>query len=306
MSDDGRLSRSTAAWDGDASDAPAAVGEAPTVDGRPPAFRTGGAVTIADGRYQILGELGRGGMAVVHAAFDRQLGRRVALKLVRPDRFDTAGRARLLREAQAMARLHHRNVVQVYDAGSIGEQVFVAMELVDGGSLHRWLVTAQRPWREIVDVFIGAGQGLAAAHAAGLVHRDFKPDNVLIDQDGVARVADFGLAVAGADHEGGDSSAVALTLVTSTGVLIGTPAYMAPEQLDGKPATAAADQFAFSVALHRALHGIAPFTGDTPTSLRERIAAGPPDESEAGKSLPRWLRAEVARGIEVKYEERYT
>ena len=141
MSDDARLARSTAAWDGDAAGAATPLGEAPTVDGRPPGLRVG-STTLADRRYQLLGELGRGGMAVVHAAIDRQLGRRVALKLVRPDRVDAAGRARLLREAKAMARLQHRNVVQVYDAGSVGDQVFVAMELVDGGSLQRWLVSA--------------------------------------------------------------------------------------------------------------------------------------------------------------------
>ncbi|MBK7075128.1 MAG: protein kinase [Myxococcales bacterium] len=305
MSEDRRLAQSTAAWSGAGDDVSPAVGDAPTVDGRPPAVRGTAGQALADGRYQILGELGRGGMAVVHAAFDRQLGRRVALKLVRPDRVDAAGRARLLREAQAMARLHHRNVVQVFDAGSAGDHVFVAMELVDGGSLHRWLVTAPRSWRQIVELFVGAGRGLAAAHAAGLVHRDFKPDNVLVDAHGVARVADFGLAVAGADHERGDGDAVALASVTSTGVLIGTPAYMAPEQLDGRPATAAADQFAFCVALHRALHGIAPFAGDTPTALRERIAAGAPDESDAGRALPRWLRAAVARGLAIRPADRH-
>lgn len=296
MSDDGRLARSTAAWDGDAAGAAIPVGEAPTVDGRPPGLRTTNP-TLADNRYELLGELGRGGMAVVHAAIDHQLGRRVALKLVRPDRVDAAGRARLLREAKAMARLQHRNVVQVYDAGTLGDQVFVAMELVDGGSLHRWLVAAPRPWRQVVEVFIGAGNGLAAAHAAGLVHRDFKPDNVLVDAHGAARVADFGLAVAGVDHEGGDGGATDLPSVTTTGVLIGTPAFMAPEQLAGEPATAASDQFAFCVALHRALHGVAPFPGDTPTALRTRIATTPPEESDAGKALPRWLRTAVARGL---------
>ena len=296
MSDDARLARSTAAWDGDAAGAATPLGEAPTVDGRPPGLRVG-STTLADRRYQLLGELGRGGMAVVHAAIDRQLGRRVALKLVRPDRVDAAGRARLLREAKAMARLQHRNVVQVYDAGSVGDQVFVAMELVDGGSLQRWLVSAPRTWRQVVEVFIGAGHGLAAAHAAGLVHRDFKPDNVLIDAQGVARVADFGLAVAGVDHEDGDGTAADLPSVTTAGVLIGTPAFMAPEQLDGEPATAASDQFAFCVALHRALHGVAPFPGDTPTALRARIAAAPPEESDAGKALPRWLRSALAQGL---------
>jgi hypothetical protein len=154
--DDARLARSTAAWDGDAAGAATLLGEAPTVDGRPPGLRVG-STTLADRRYQLLGELGRGGMAVVHAAIDRQLGRRVALKLVRPDRVDAAGRARLLREAKAMARLQHRNVVQVYDAGSVGDQVFVAMELVDGGSLQRWLVSAPRTPAPGGQVFIGAG-----------------------------------------------------------------------------------------------------------------------------------------------------
>ena len=200
MTDQPRLGQSTDAWDPDAPATPGATRTpalATTVEGR--AARGSGAPPPPDDRYQLLGELGRGGMAVVHAALDRQLGRRVALKLVRPDRLDPAGRARLLREAQALARLRHPNVVTVYDAGARGDQVFVAMELIDGGSLGRWLATAERSWRDVVRVFVDAGRGLIAAHAAGLVHRDFKPDNVLIDHDGTARVADFGLAVPAAD-----------------------------------------------------------------------------------------------------------
>ncbi len=158
---------------------------------------------VAVGRYVVLDRIGAGGMGVVYAAYDPELDRRVALKLLRPDRFGgDAGRLRLLREAQALARLTHPNVVAVYDVGTFGDRVFVAMELVEGETLRQWLRAeprSPRPWREVLERFLPAGRGLAAAHAAGLVHRDFKPENVLLGRDGRARVVDFGLAKALAD-----------------------------------------------------------------------------------------------------------
>ena len=143
------------------------------------------------GRYVLLGELGAGGMGIVYVAYDRELDRKVALKLLQHR--DAGGDVRLRREAQALAKLKHPNVVTVYDVGRMDDRLFVAMELVEGTSLREWLADKPRTWREVARTFLLAGRGLAAAHAAGLVHRDFKPSNVLIGADGGVRVADFGL-----------------------------------------------------------------------------------------------------------------
>ncbi|MBP6743359.1 MAG: serine/threonine protein kinase, partial [Deltaproteobacteria bacterium] len=152
----------------------------------------------AIGRYIVLSCLGAGGMGVVYAAYDPELDRKVAIKLLRPSSGGSSntgqGRVRLLREAQAMAKLTHPQVISVYDVGTLNEQVFIAMEFVDGGTLTNWLDNETRTLREIIGMFTLAGRGLQAAHSAGLVHRDFKPDNVLVDKDGRVRVMDFGLA----------------------------------------------------------------------------------------------------------------
>src|SRR5262245_32252135 len=198
-------------------------------------------------RYQVLGAVGRGGMGQVYAAYHPDLDRRIALKVVH-----AAGaggedrRGRLLREARAIARLSHPNVIAVYDAGSVDDGIYVAMEFVEGQTIDKRLRAAPRKWREIVDVFVAAGRGLAAAHAAGIIHRDFKPQNVLVGRDGQVRVADFGLARMGkeileAPVAAGDPGSRppvdvhgALTgALTKTGAVLGTPAYMAPEQFQG-------------------------------------------------------------------------
>src|SRR5437763_1115036 len=195
------------------------------------------------GRYVVLDRIGAGGMGVVYAAYDPELDRRVAIKLLRPDRFSSeAGRLRLLREAQALARLTHPNVVAVYDAGTFGDRVFVAMELVEGETLRQWLGEGPRSWREVLDRFLPAGRGLAAAHAAGLVHRDFKPENVLLGRDGRVRVMDFGLARV--EEHAQESTALPMMVralteesvprplgpLTQEGRVLGTPNYMSPEQ----------------------------------------------------------------------------
>ncbi|MCL4226792.1 MAG: serine/threonine-protein kinase [Myxococcales bacterium] len=270
-------------------------------------------------RYVILDELGRGGMAVVHAAFDRQLGRRVAIKLMRPDRASAVGRERLLREARALAQLRHPNVVDVFDVGEDRGEVFLAMELVEGPSLRGWLAAAPRSRTACLAMFLGAGRGLAAAHAARLVHRDFKPDNVLVDQDGVPRVADFGLARAVLDDDPGASPTVdddaaptapdaapatplATPALTRAGAVVGTPGYMAPEVLRGEPATAASDQFAFAVSLAEALTGGRPFAGDDPPTLVAAIERGKP---ALGGVKPPWLRAVLARALAARPADRF-
>ena len=193
------------------------------------------------GRFVVIGVLGSGGMGVVLSAYDPKLDRNVALKLLRPEVWSAASggaRERLQREAQAMARLSHPNVVTVYEAGQVGDREFLAMELVDGETLRAWQRAEPRAWRDALAIYIAAGRGLAAAHAAGLVHRDFKPDNVLIGRDGRPRVGDFGLVSVGAEPR----------------TVRGTPAYMAPEQWSAaEDIDARADQFSFCVALWEAI-----------------------------------------------------
>lgn len=267
------------------------------------------------GRYLILGRLGAGGMGVVYTAFDPELDRKVAVKLLHGDRA-RRGSARLQREARALARLQHPNVIAVHDVGTIDGRVFVAMEYVDGETLTAHLDRVAPDWRVTLALFEQAGRGLAAAHAAGLVHRDFKPENVLVGRDGRVRVLDFGLARAtseGGDGEGDgmsgpltDSRADLLaTPLTRAGTVVGTPAYMAPEQLDGTPADARSDQFGFAVALWEGLYRRPPFAGER---LAERLAAqraGALDPPPEGSRVPRRLRAVLERALALDPAARY-
>jgi eukaryotic-like serine/threonine-protein kinase len=249
------------------------------------------------GRFVVEGVLGSGGMGIVLAARDPALDRRVALKLLRPDVCrpgDEEARARLQREAQAMARVQHPNVATVYEVGAVGDQVFVAMELVDGQTLGGWLSDRPRGAREIVEMLRATGRGLEAAHAAGLVHRDFKPDNVLVGRDGRPRVSDFGL-VSVRPRAVEEAGASGLTLQHA-----GTPAYMAPEQLDGKPADARADQFSFAVTLYEALWGERPFD---PQARGEARRA--PESPPRGREVPAYLFPIVARGMATRPEDRW-
>jgi tetratricopeptide (TPR) repeat protein len=216
--------------------AASAVGTEPAPR-RPAALIRAGATV---GRYQIRGLLGAGAMGVVYKAHDPELDRSVALKLLHPELAsdDAVASAHLLAEAQALAKMRHPNVVTVYDAGTHGDLVFVAMELVDGHTLRQWLA-ARRSWREVARLFVAAGHGLAAAHALGIVHRDFKPENVLIGDAGEVCVSDFGLA----------------RPVGSGGEIAGTPKYMAPEQRAGGASDPGADQYSFCVAFEEALEG---------------------------------------------------
>ncbi len=269
----------------------------------------------AVGRYVVLERIGSGGMGVVYAAYDPELDRKVALKLLRPDRAGAVGEAalRLQREAQAIARLSDPHVVAVYDAGTIGDQVFVAMEFVEGKTFRRWLAETKRSWWEILEVFVPAGQGLAAAHAAGLVHRDFKPDNVLLGTDGRVKVADFGLArpagevgnEGSASSPGSGSGGLLASPLTEWGAVMGTPAYMAPEQLRGGAADARSDQFSFCVALWEALYGQKPFAGQ---GLREMLSVerrGEVREPPEGSGVPARLQPVLRRGLSASSEGRY-
>jgi tetratricopeptide (TPR) repeat protein/predicted Ser/Thr protein kinase len=224
------------------------------------------------GRYVIVEKLGAGGMGVVYAAYDPQLDRKVALKLLRSG-WDQGGeaRARLLREGQVMARLQSPQVITVLDVGVWEGRDFIAMELIDGWTLGRWLAEEKPPWREVLDALVDAGRGLQAAHAEGLVHRDFKPENVLRAKSGRVAVTDFGLARVDARPDKVDGSAPLTE--TRTGAMLGTPAYMAPEQIEGE-SDARSDQFSFCVTAFEALFGQRPFQAATLAGLIDEIRGG--------------------------------
>jgi serine/threonine protein kinase/tetratricopeptide (TPR) repeat protein len=301
------------------------------------------------GRYMVLGLVGRGGMGEVYAAYDPELDRKVAVKLVRAqgEGVDASqGRVRLLREAQAIAKLSHPNVVVVYDVGTVGDRIFIAMEFVDGNTVGYWLQAGQRRWQEVLAVYMAAGRGLEAAHHTGFVHRDFKPENVMVAKSGDVRVMDFGLArslfeapdaqPAAADAAGdpefrhtpsdvtaeidpestmpnGITGPVSRTTsshlldskLTQTGVMLGTPAYMAPEQFAGRPTDARADQFSFCVALYEGLYGHRPFEGKTPADLMSNVFGGRIREPPANTKVPTWLRRVVLRGLHKNPAERH-
>ena len=281
----------------------------------------------AIGRYLVLERLGAGAMGVVYAAYDPELDRKIALKLLRPQtaKGDVARRqARMVREAKAIAKLSHPNVVAIFDVGVHEGQVFMAMEHLAGGTLSEWMAAKKRSWRDIVKMFVEVGKGLAGAHVEGLVHRDFKPDNVLLDKNGVPKVVDFGLVrLSAGAPELTDSGALresssriepqpatpptfaAGTALTRTGALTGTPAYMAPEQFAGKPVDARTDQFAFCVALFEALYGERPFAGTNVIALADSVITGRIREAPKGAEVPAWLRRVVARGLATTPEARW-
>ncbi|MDC0715631.1 protein kinase domain-containing protein [Nannocystis bainbridge] len=272
------------------------------------------------GRFSLLQLLGEGGMGVVFAAYDEDLDRKVAIKVLRaqataqPDRL----RARMLREARLMAQLSHTNVITVHEVGEHEGQVFIAMEFVRGQPLDAWLAacrarTGGARWHDLLGPFVQAGAGLVAAHRAGLVHRDFKPQNVIVRSDGVVKVLDFGLACAAPqddrvattadDHE--REAATTCERLTQTGAVMGTPTYMAPEQHLGIPADERSDQFSFCVALYEALYGQHPFGGSTLEALRRAVLAGHVREPPPGSPVPLRIRRLLMRGLAARPEARH-
>ncbi len=211
---------------------------------------------------------------------------------------------RMQREAQALARLSHPNVIQVYEIGQSRGRVFVAMEHIEGPTLGEWLAAEPRALAEILAVFLQAGEGLLAAHACGLVHRDFKPHNVILGDDGRARVLDFGLARAGDslpdapdERAGVDLTVALLSPLTQAGTLVGTPAYMSPEQHAAHPVDARSDQFSYCAALYEALYGVRPFTGATLIELLANIHAGHLQPATVRRDVPPGLHAALVRGL---------
>ncbi len=286
----------------------------------------------AIGPFIVLRKLGEGAMGVVYAGFDVGLDRKVALKLVRRQLLDKpAVRARMMREAQAMARLSSPYVVQVYQVGEHAGGIYVAMEYIDGQTLGEWLHAARRPWHVVLRTVCDAGRGLAAAHEAGLVHRDFKPDNVLVDGLGRARVLDFGLVQTeggpGSEDElaatsnGVDDAPLHTTLqgpdpiersnlhwsvrLTQAGKVIGTPAYMSPEQHFGQVASVFSDQFSFSVTLYEALYGTRPFAGDSWASIKAQVERGLIPPPPVDSPVPLRVFKVLQRGLATAPERRW-
>jgi len=268
--------------------------------------------TVVDGKLRIEGVLGYGGMGIVYEARHLRLSRRVAVKLTLES--GPLATKRMLREARTMASIDHPNVIAVYDVGTFEGRVFIAMELLDGTVLD-WLEHEARSWREVVAMFIDAGRGLVAAHRAQLVHRDFKPANLLVGGDGRVRVADFGLArsidngprEATTDHEGPRDAlpragAMALTFGSK---IVGTPAYMAPELYAGAPASRGTDQFAFCVSLFECLFGERPFRGRAPGALFAAIRDGKPVVPSSNPGVPARIRRALARGLSPEPSERF-
>lgn len=258
-------------------------------------------------RYPIIARVGQGAMGVVYACYDDRLDRRIAVKVLRPGIDSEHARARLRREAQSMAKLSHPNVAHVYEVGEHEGRVFITMEFVEGQTLREWWRSPSLAWRDVLATALAAGRGLAAAHDHGLTHRDFKPDNVMVcatgqgvDADLRVRVMDFGLArissstpTAPADVESGEASRVDATI---RGSLVGTPAYMAPELLDGGDATPHSDQFAFCVTLWEGLFGARPFASATIDELRERLRTARVVVPER-PDVPGWIGTVLARGL---------
>jgi serine/threonine protein kinase len=296
------------------------------------------------GRYSVLRRLGRGGMSTVYRAYDPELDRQIALKLVTTwDDADSEGPARLVREARAMAKITHPNVAAVYDVGLVDDGVYIAMELIEGPTLDAWTRATARPWTEILRMYLLAGRGLAAAHDAGLVHRDFKPDNVMVGLDDRPRVLDFGLARPAATDDddelllpdessipmprppptpwdasisglratlGPQSASISGSFdlsiaVTRTGIVTGTPAYMAPEQHLGELGGPGSDQFAFCVSLWEALYRQRPFAGDNFFEVADAIVEGRLLPPPAQPRVPGWITHLLERGLAREPEQRH-
>jgi tetratricopeptide (TPR) repeat protein len=266
------------------------------------------------GRYVLGASIGAGGMGTVYLAHDPELDREVAVKLIRADQAsDPEATARLVREAQSLARLQHPSVVSVFEIGIVQGLAFIAMEYVPGEVLSRWQRKADRSTDEILDVYGQAGEGLAAAHAQDIIHRDFKPANVLVGRDGRARVLDFGIATLGASIAPADGSdgrernagTSDSTTLTRMGDVLGTPSYMSPEQHGGKLVDHRSDQYAFCVALFEALYGVRPFAGDDLATLAKNKIGGSVQIVERGRAVPAAVRRVIVRGLSADPDRRW-
>lgn len=254
-------------------------------------------------KYVVLDVLGAGAMGIVYSAWDSVLERKVAIKTLRADASFKDRKERFVREAQAMAKIAHPNVVAVHDVGEVGARAYIAMEFVQGSTLRDWGRQTSRSWTELRDMCVQAGHGLAAAHAAGLVHRDFKPENVIVGSDNRARVTDFGLVALGGSPAEPVGSSPELMELTTTGAVLGTPAYMAPEQFRAEAVDARTDQYSFCATTWELLFGSRPIEAKTFDEQLRRVLGG--DLPAPPKGAPAWLSQALLRGLAVKPEQRH-
>jgi hypothetical protein len=258
------------------------------------------------GRYVLVEQIGAGAMGEVWVAIDPDLDRKVALKLLRRTRSGRDDNPRLLREARAMARLNHPNVATVHDVGEVEGRVFIAMEFVAGESLAEFIARGPHPWSRVVPLLLQAGAGLAAAHVAGIVHRDFKPANVLIGHDGRVRVVDFGLSASERRERPAELEDATITLPPDRkDAAVGTPAYMAPEQHRGESFDARSDQFAFGVTAFESIYGRRPFPGDHRYAVALAIVEGRITEIPSEERAPAWIHDTLLRALAGKPEARF-
>jgi serine/threonine protein kinase/Tol biopolymer transport system component len=255
------------------------------------------------GPYQIEAWLGAGGMSQVYRALDTRLGRRVAIKFLSLAVADAAGRRRFQREAQMASALNHPHIVTVYDAGEFGTRQYLVTELVETGTLSDWAARQKRNPHDIVDVLAGVADALAAAHEANILHRDIKPTNILVTQSGFAKLADFGLAKLAEGPKPDETALAPSEVTTRTGVIVGTIAYMSPEQAMGRPVDRRSDIFSFGVVLYELLAGRRPFAGQSDLELLQSIIHGPPNPLT--EQVPPMLRMAVEKALEKDPRDRY-
>jgi serine/threonine protein kinase len=258
------------------------------------------------GVYELQAPLGEGGMGVVYRALDTKLNRPVAIKFLSDELADPAARRRFQREAQTASSLNHPHILTVHDAGEFDGRQYLVTEFVDGGTLKDWAQGTKRSWRQTLELLIGVADGLAAAHQAGILHRDIKPENILIAKTGYAKLADFGLAKLQEDKTGQETTRTRTAAPTRAGVIIGTIAYMSPEQASGQPIDARSDIFSFGVVLYEVLAGQRPFTGATDLDVLQAISHRlPPSLAELRPDLPVGLRMAVEKALDKNPSERY-
>ncbi len=258
------------------------------------------------GAYEVQAALGAGGMGVVYRALDTKLNRPVAIKFLSDDLADAAARRRFQREAQTASSLNHPHIVTVYDVGEVDGRQYLVTEFVDGGTLEDWAHATKRTWRQIIELLIGVADGLAAAHAAGIVHRDIKPANILVANNGYAKLADFGLAKLWEATDSLTETQTRSAGQTRPGMIVGTMAYMSPEQAAGQPVDARSDLFSFGVVLYELVAGRRPFDGATDLERLQALISRPaPPLSDASPDLPAELRNVVEKALEKDPAERY-
>jgi serine/threonine protein kinase len=255
------------------------------------------------GQYRIESAIGAGGMGVVFRAYDTKLQRPVAIKFLSDDLADAAARRRFQREAQMASSLNHPHILTVYDAGEFQGRQYLATEFVDGGTLKNWAQQQARSWEDVAELLTGVADGLATAHQAGILHRDIKPDNILVTASGYAKLGDFGLAKLGADLHPSDKTRTITEEQTRQGMIVGTIAYMSPEQAAGQTLDARSDMFSFGVVLYEMLAGHRPFTAPTSLELLQKVIHAAPEP--LSDEIPQPLRALVTRALEKNPADRY-